>query len=104
MHVPTDVSTWLQVIGALAAGAGSILLAWRVREILHWVVLALVTHERSIEVLLDVPTREPQRKAAVVGAVKHLLDIEAKLGLGLLITGFALLSIGMLANALSHFL
>ena len=103
MHFPSDPSTWLRVIGAIAAGVGSILLAWRVRELLHWVVLALITHERSIEVLLDVPTPGPQSRPAVVGAVRHLLDLEAKLGFGLLIAGLALLGAGMLANALSYF-
>lgn len=30
MHLPTDLSTWLKVVGALSVGVESILLAWRV--------------------------------------------------------------------------
>lgn len=51
MHFPSDLAAWLNAIGAVSVGAGSILLAWRVKEILKWVVYCLVAHEQSIEQL-----------------------------------------------------
>lgn len=102
IHMAIDLSTWMKIGGAFAAGIGSLLLAWRVQQLLKWVVLALVTHERSIEVLLDLPTSQsPLQREAVVGAVRHLLDIEQKLGFGLLVFGLALLGLGMISNAAS---
>jgi hypothetical protein len=69
--------------------------------LLKWIVLALVTHEQTLIVLLDA-FGQPPRREGVVGAVNHLLDVEEKLGVALLVVGFILLGIGMLANALSY--
>lgn len=102
MHLPTDLSTWLKVIGALSVGIGSILLAWRVKAILQWVVYCLVAHEQSIEQLAKLAANQQQTQAIVGGVTKHLLDIESKFGLVLLVAaGFLLLGIGMFCNAAS---
>lgn len=102
MHLPDDLSTWLRLVGGIAAAAGSLLLAWRASQLLKWIVLTLVTHERSIEALLDLPSpRSNLQREAIVGAVQHLLNIEQKLGFRLLVLGLVLLGLGMLSNALS---
>lgn len=103
MHLPTDLSTWLKVVGALSVGVGSILLAWRVKAILQWVVYCLVAQEQSIEQLAKIVANQQQTQPIIGGVTKHLLDIESKLGLVLLGVGFLLLGIGMLSNAASFF-
>lgn len=103
MQLPTDLSTWLKIIGALSVGIGSILLAWRVKAILKWVVCCLVAHEQSIEQLAKMAASQHQTKSILGGVTKHLLDIESKLGLILLIAGLLLLAFGMFSNAASYF-
>lgn len=102
MHFPSDLAAWLNVIGAVSVGAGSILLAWRVKEILKWVVYCLVAHEQSIEQLSNLATNKNQTGPIVSGVTKHLLDIESKLGFVLLVVGLLLLGVGMLSNAASY--
>lgn len=101
MQLPNDFPTWLKVVGALSVGVGSILLAWRVKTILQWVVYCLVAHEQSIEQLTRLAANQQQNRHIVGGVTKHLLDIESKLGLVLLVMGFLLLGIGMFSNAAS---
>lgn len=103
MQLPTDLSTWLKIIGTLSVGFGSILLAWRVRAILQWVVYCLVAHEESIKQLYKLADNQQQTKPIIGGITKHLLDIENKIGLVLLVVGFVLLGIGMFSNAVSYF-
>jgi hypothetical protein len=103
MHLPTDISTWLKVVGALSVGIGSLLLAWRVKAILQWVVYCLVAHEQSIEQLAKLAANQQQTQPIVGCLTKHLLDIESKLGLVLLVMGFLLLGVGMFSNAASFF-
>lgn len=104
MCIPTDPIVWLKVAGAASTAIGSILLAWRVKSILQWVVYCLVAHEQSIVQLRKVASGEPQDKPVVEGATKHLLDVESKLGLILLVLGFLLLGIGMLCQAATYLL
>ena len=104
MNLPSDPIVLLKIIGALTAGLGSILLAWRVKEILKWVIYCLVAHEQSIEQLTNIAANKNQTAPVVGGVTKHLLDVESKLGIVLLITGFALLGIGMLCSAASFLL
>lgn len=99
MHFPLDIITWLKFIGAVATGVGSILLAFRVSQILKWVVYCLVAHEDSINKLAGITSN---RTPMTIGVTKHLLDIESKLGLTLLIIGFSLLAIGMLCTAATY--
>lgn len=103
MQLPVDIHTWLKVLGALTTGIGSILLAWRVKAILKWVVYCLVAHEQSIDQLARIAANQRQSDPIVGGVTKHLLDIESKLGFVLLILGFALLGVGMLTTAASYF-
>lgn len=104
MNLPSDPIVLLKIAGALAAGLGSILLAWRVKEILKWVVYCLVAHEQSIEQLTNIAANQNQTEPIVKGVTKHLLDVESKLSIILLVTGFALLGIGMLCSAASFLL
>ena len=94
---------YLKTIGAVAAGLGSILLAWRVKEILKWVVYCLVAHEQSIDQLTKHAANQTQTQPIVTGVTTHLLDVQSKLGLVLLVAGFLLLGIGMLCNAATYF-
>lgn len=103
MHLPTDHSIWLKIIGSLSVGVGSLLLAWRVKAILKWVVYCLVAHEQSIEQLAKLAANQQQTQPIIGGVTKHLLDIESKLGLVLLLIGFLFLGIGMFSNAASFF-
>lgn len=104
MILPSDLVTWLKLIGALATGVGSILLAWRVKEILKWVVYCLVAHDQSITQLRRLASNQPQTDNIVEGVPKHLLHVESKLGFVLLIFGLLLLGAGMLCNAATYFL
>jgi len=97
--LPSDPITWLKIGGALLTGVGSLVLAWRIKVILKWVLYALVAHEVSIEQLRKVLDREPQNRPVIEGVTREVLDIESKLGLVLLIVGFVLLGAGMLCNA-----
>ncbi len=101
MTLPEDAATWFKLIGTILSAGGALVLAWRVKEILKWVVYALVAHETSITQLRKVLNNEPQTGPVVEGVTTHLLDIESKLGFFLLILGFALLGIGMLCSAAS---
>jgi len=104
MNLPSDPIVILKITGALAAGLGSVLLAWRVKEILKWVVYCLVAHENSILQLRNIAEGKPQTEKMIGGVTKHLLDVESKLGIVLLISGFLLLGIGMLCSAASFYL
>ena len=103
MHLPTDIATWLKIVGDLSAGTGSLLLAWRIKAILKWVVYCLVAHEQSIEQLAELTDNRKQNEPIVKGVTKHLLDVKSKLGVVLLVAGFILLGIGMFSNAASFF-
>jgi len=78
--IPDDVATWLKIIGAVSTAVGSILLAWRVKEILKWVVYCLVAHEQSLEQVRRRLSNQQQTEPMVWGVSKHLLDIESRLG------------------------
>ncbi len=102
MHLPTDIATWLKLGGALATGSGSLLLAWRVKTILKWIVYCLVAHETSIGQLRRIASGDPQTEPVVERVTKHLLDIQDKSAFALLIFGFVLLGAGMLSNAATY--
>ena len=104
MNFPSDPIVILKITGALAAGLGSVLLAWRVKEILKWVVYCLVAHENSVLQLRNIAEGKPQTEIMIGGVTKHLLDVESKLGIVLLISGFLLPGIGMLCSAASFYL
>lgn len=101
MALPDDAATWFKLIGTVLSAGGSLVLAWRVKQILKWVVYALIAHEASITQLRRFLSNEPQTGPVVEGVTTHLLDIESKLGVVLLVLGFALLGVGMLCNAAS---
>jgi hypothetical protein len=98
-----EIVPYLKLAGAACSSLGAILLAWRVRSILKWVVNALVTHEHSLEQHRLLLSGKPQTEPTVSGVTKHLLNIQNGIGLFLLIAGFALLGIGMASNALVYF-
>lgn len=101
--IPKDLSTWLKIIGATSTAIGSILLAWRVKEILKWVVYGLVAHEQSINQMRKILNNKQQTEPLIEGVTKHLIDVESKLGVFLLVSGLLLLAIGMLTTAASYF-
>ncbi|PAJ73391.1 hypothetical protein CJF42_16125 [Pseudoalteromonas sp. NBT06-2] len=98
-----DITIWLKIIGAIFTGVGSILLAWRVKSILTWVKNCLIAHEVSIRAFQDVVNGNTQKYPVVTGTIIHLLDIESKLGVILLVSGFIFLAMGMFFNAASYF-
>lgn len=102
MTIPTDVESWLKLIGMASSGAGSLLLAWRVRVLLKWITYCVVAHEESITQITRVLDGQQQTGPVVGGTPKHLIKIQEKLGLILLVAGFLLLGIGMLSNAASY--
>jgi len=103
MSIPTDLVTWLKVLGTFATAIGSILLAWRVKAIMRWIVYCLVAHEHSISQLRKIVSGQQQDRPIVEGVTTHLLDIESKLGVFLLVSGLLLLGIGMVLQATSYF-
>ncbi len=103
MHIPTDIFTWFKVTGSLSVGAGSILLAYRVKVLLQWVVYCLVAHEQSIKQLANIASNQQQTQPIVYGVTGRLLDIESKRGFVLLLAGFFFFGIGMFINAASYF-
>jgi len=104
VNIPTDPIVWLKIAGAASTAIGSILLAWRVKSILQWVVYCLAAHEQSISQLRKIASNQAQDEVIVEGVTKHLLDVESKLGLVLLVLGFLLLGVGMLCQAAGYFL
>ena len=102
MKLPSDPIVLLKIAGALCTGIGSLLLAWRAKEILKWTVYCLVAHERAIVQLRLLAARQPQTEVIVEGVTSHLLDVQAKVGVVLFVLGFALLGTGMLCNALTY--
>jgi hypothetical protein len=104
MNTPTDPIVWLKIAGAASTAIGSFLLAWRVKSILQWVIYCLIAHEQSISQLRKNVSNLPQDRDIVEGVTKHLLDVESKLGLFLLVTGFLCLGVGMLCQATTYFL
>ena len=103
MIIPDDISTWLKIIGAVTTATGSVFLAFRIKEILKWVVYGLVAHEQSITEIRKILNNEQQTEPLVEGVTSHLLDIQSKLGVILLVAGFSLLAVGMLSTAASFF-
>jgi len=104
MILPTNISIWLKIAGALCTALGSFLLAFRIKEIVKWVVYCIVAHEQSIEQIKRVINGQRQIEPLVEGVAVHLLKIQDKLGIVLLISGFFLLAVGMISTALSYFL
>ena len=103
MNIPTNPIVWLKIAGSASSAIGSILLAWRVKSILDWVVYCLVAHEQSISQLRKITSNQHQDFPMIEGVAKHLLDVRSKLGLVLLVIGFLLLGIGMLSQATFYF-
>lgn len=95
------ISLYAKLAGSALTGVGSILLAWRIKEIVKWVGLSLNAHEISIDALQKKMNGQLQDFPVVQGVVKHLNDIENTLGTKLLITGFGCLGVGMLLNVVS---
>jgi hypothetical protein len=94
----------LKVAGSGMSGVGSILLAWRVKSIIKWVVYSLVAHEVSIEQISKILNGGPQTGTIVSGVPKHLLEFQDKTGLCLMIVGFASLGLGMLLSMVQYLL
>lgn len=103
MIIPNDLATWLKIIGAASTAIGSILLSWRIKEIMKWVVYCLVAQEQSLNQVRRILNNEGQVEPMIEGVTRHLLDVESKVGIRLLVTGFLLLAIGMLSTAASYF-
>ncbi len=97
-----DTQTLLKIAGTGMTGLGSILLAWRVKSILKWVVNCIVAHEVAIEQLQRVINNEPQTQPVIIGTPVHLLEIQDKVGFILLVGGLLLLGVGMLLNMASY--
>lgn len=93
-----DIQTVLKITGTGMTGFGSILLAWRVKSILHWVVNCIVAHEVSIEQLQRVVNNQHQTRPIITGTSVHLLETQDKIGFILLVGGLLLLGVGMLLN------
>jgi hypothetical protein len=96
-----SINLYAKLAGSALTGIGSIVLAWRIKQIVKWVALALSAHEISIDVLMKRMNGQQQQFPVVQGVVKHLNDIENTLGTKLLIAGFGCLGVGMLLNVLS---
>lgn len=96
-----ELNVLLKVIGMFLSGLGSILLAWRVKSILEWVVYCLVAHEQSIEQLIRIAENKNQTKPTITGTPIHLLKIQDRIGFVLLVVGFLSLGLGLLLNAFS---
>lgn len=96
-----EVQTILKAVGAGMSGLGSILLAWRVKSILTWVVYCIVAHDASIEQLRRILNSEQQTSPIIEGTSVHLLETQDKVGFIFLVGGFLLLGIGMLLNMAS---
>jgi hypothetical protein len=101
--LPAGTSVWLKIIGSVCAGSGSFLLAWRVKFLLKWVILTLVSHEITITEIQNIIIRKPQEFPMLNGTVKHLLNAEENPGVALLFVGFGLMGIGMFCTAASYF-
>jgi len=88
----------LKVAGSALSGIGSILLAWRLRSLVQWIVGCVVAHEMAVTQLSRIVSGQQQTGPIVTGLPHHLLNFQNTLGVYLLIAGFASLGIGMLCN------
>ena len=98
--MPEEVITCIKLAGTALTGLGSIILAWRIKEIVKWVSLSLNAHEISIDMLRKAFNGGSQEFPIVSGTVKHLNDVESKLGTKMLVAGFGCLGVGMVLNTI----
>lgn len=88
----------LKVLGPLLTGAGSLLLAWRVKKILDALVLAHLAAERNFQSLAAFLGNQTQGWKIVSGLDTHA-ERSHRLGIFLLVVGFLLIAAGGFVSA-----
>lgn len=88
----------LKLLGPLLSGAGSLLLAWRVKKILDALVLAQLAAEtnfQSLAAFLDNQTKDLK----IVGGLDSHVERSQRHGIFLLVIGFLLIAAGGFVSA-----
>ena len=99
-----QLDTILKVAGSGLSGAGSLILAWRVRSIIKWVSHSLVAHEMNLVQARLLLAGKPQTQKFIEGMPTHLLRFQESCGFYLLIAGFVCLGAGMIINMIHSLL
>lgn len=97
-----DLHICLKIAGSGLSGIGSLLLAWRVKAMIQWIIYSVVAHEVSIDQIQRLVSGQHQTQPIIQGMPKHLLRFQDKAGFALLILGFVSLGIGMLLNMILY--
>lgn len=101
MQFPTDIATWLKLVGWLSTGLGSLVLAWRLKTLLTSVKNAMIAHEHAIGVLFG-RFKNDEKNPIMFGYALEAAEFEDKLGLVLFVLGLVLIGLGQLAAAASY--
>lgn len=88
----------LKVLGPLLTGAGSLLLAWRVKKILDALVIAQLSAETNFQSLAAYLENQTRDLKIVSGLDIHA-DRRHRLGIFLLVIGFLLIAAGGFISA-----
>jgi hypothetical protein len=92
----------LKVAGTGLTGSGSLILAWRVKSIIQWVVYSVVAHEESLDQVSRVLSGQQQTGPIIKGVPKHLLTYLDSAGFYLLVAGFICVGVGMILNMIQY--
>lgn len=87
------MATWLRIAGIALNALGAIILAIRVKGILDMLVLAQEANDINFRILIDILNNGKQTTSLVVGMNEHVLRSQ-KVGIWLLVAGFACIAIG----------
>ena len=88
----------LKVLGPLLTGAGSLLLAWRVKKILDGLVLAQVAAQENFQSLAAFLGNQTQ-DLKLIGGLDTNTERSHRFGIFLLVIGFLLIAAGGFISA-----
>lgn len=88
----------LKVLGPLLTGAGSLLLAWRVKKILDGLVIAQVAAQENFQSLAAFLGNKTQ-DLKLIGGLDTNAERSHRLGIFLLVIGFLLIAAGGFISA-----
>jgi hypothetical protein len=88
----------LKILGPLLTGAGSLLLAWRIKKILDSLVLAQLAAETNFQSLAAFLSNQTV-DLRIVGGLNTHVERSQRLGISLLVLGFLLIAAGGFVSA-----
>lgn len=97
------MATWLRIAGIALNALGAIILAIRVKGILDTLVMAQEANDINFRILIDILNNEKQATPLVVGMNEHVARSQ-KVGIWLLVAGFACIAVGNILVGASWYL